>query len=196
MTRRCFRSALWLAAAVAALAGCKSSSQEIFDASAQPKEISGASLALNWHGSRSNLNTRWGRHGVLMDVAARLPEAYSKPEDGIWQVKARTEDGRVMPFIGVLHRYTNENGTPLAVVVPAFELSKMRDSLYVVIDPNVTTEDGKIKTVQPEALIYEIHRHAFMPFRLKVPLVPQTESAMTPMPDLPDYAPVGTPVVD
>ena len=195
-TEHRFRSALWLAVAAAAVAGCKHSSHAIIGASTPPKETSGASLVFNWHGSRSNLQTRWGNHGVLMDVTARLPENYSKAEDGSWQVKARTEGGRALPFIGVLHRYANENGTPLAVVVPAFDLSRMQDSLYVVIDPNVTTEGGKIRSVQPAAMVYEIHRHAFMPFRVKVPLLPESDSEMTPAPELIDYTPVGTPVVD
>jgi len=193
---RIFRSALWLVFAAAAIAGCKTSGDAIRGGNTPPKEMQGASRHFNWHGSRANLKTYWGDQDVSVYASATLPENYSRPEDGVWEVKASNDEGKTIPFIGVMRRYVNENGTPLAVVVPPLNLAKTPDNLYVVIDPNVTTENGKIKSVQPTALICEIRRHAFMPFRVKVPLVPETDSDLTPRPELTFDTPAGTPLID
>ena len=186
-----------VAAAGIPAAGCSPSNvlPNVAKASIQaPAAIpQGASPVCAWHGSRSDLQTYWGLQQAVVEVRGYLPENYKDARDGFWEVKARSGDGKPIPFVGVIRRYLNENGTQLAEIVPKVDQDKIPDCLCVVIDPNVKLDGGKVASIQPVAIIYEIRDHEIKPYRMKVPLIPESESALTPKPVVPD-TPKGTPI--
>ena len=180
---------------VSAASGCKSSDvlPDVTSFSVRSQAIPpGASPVFRWQGSRNDLSTYWAKQEVTVEATAFLPEGYKDAKDGQWEASARNAEGKPIPFIGIFRRYTGENGTQLTEIVPQVDLDKLRDCLYLVIDPNVTMDGSAIRSIQPVALICEVRQHMFKPFRVKVPLIPQQESPLTPKPVIPD-APAGTP---
>ena len=160
-----------------------------------------ASPTFNWYGSRTALQTYWGPQDVSVSVSAYVPDGCSKPEQTQWDVKARNAEGKPIPFIGLIQRYTSENGTKLAKLaspgdVPPVDLGELPDCLYVLIDPQIQMEDGKLKSIQPVAFIREVRRHYLMPFQVKVPLNPEHDTSITPKPEDPKSPPppIGLPV--
>jgi len=182
------RLILALAAAALSAAGC---SQKTFYTRTIPED---ASPVYKWHGSRSGLQTYWGKLDVAVNVSAYFPDNWKKPGDGYWNVQAQTAKGKNIPFLGVVRRYVNDGGTELAVLVPEVDLDNTRDWLYFLIDPNVAKKGGKLVSIRPVARLREIRGHAFKPFENKVYLVPQEASDLTPMPQLPPEQPKGTPI--
>ncbi len=154
----------------------------------------GAATIHSWRGERTDLKTYWGDQKVFIHVSAHLPEDWNKSGDGYWEVKAQNAEGKSIPFVGVIRRYVNENGTELAVLVPPLDLQRAPDGLYLVIIPNVEIRDGSVSSIRPSAMLSEIRNHSFKPFRVKILLFPEQESALTPAPEpLPDI-PSGTPI--
>jgi len=136
-----------------------------------------------WLGKHKGLRTYWGRKDVSIRVQAFFPQDWQYPGDAAWKVQASTENNMPLSFIGIIRRYTNRNQTQLAKIVPPLNLSKIKDGLYIAIDPDVVKKNEKIKTIQPVAVVCEIRDHAFQPFRVKIPLFPRNKSALTPPPD-------------
>ena len=147
-----------------------------------------------WSGEHPQLFTYWGKQSVTISATAHFPPDWKHGGDGFWRVKAENGEGKPLPFIGVIRRYVNENGTTLGVLVPKIDLMVMPDGLYVVIDPGVTLEQGEIVRIEPIAAIAEIRGQRFTPFRFPLPLVPETPSDLTPAPPPPPEIPEGTPI--
>ena len=197
-TRESCASWLWasLAAAGVMLCGCASGRPELplntveFKAPAIPD---GAAPVFCWRGGRTGLATYWGDQDLFVDVSAHLPVAWKRGGDGFWRVRALSGEGKPVPFLGVVRRYISETGAELAVIVPELDLSRLGDGLYLAILPGVKKQGGKIHTIQPTAILYEIRNHVFKPFRVKVPLIPERESPVTPRPVIREV-PAGTPV--
>ena len=191
----------WLAFAAAGLIiGC-STGMPYIRAGISGRIKTNASPTFNWYGSRTALQTYWGEQDVSVAVSAYVPDGCTRPEQTQWDVKARNAEGKPLPFIGLIRRYTNENGTELATLVspaetPPIDVSKLPDCLYVLIDPQIQMENGKLKSIRPAAVVREVRRHYFMPFQAKVPLTPEHVTPITPAPDdLPGTpVPTGTPV--
>jgi len=195
---RVIRLALVVAVTGLILAGCTSGMPRIRADFLQRAEVS-ASPSLKWQGSRTGLKTYWGDQGVSISVTAHVPETCERPDQTQWTVDARNAEGKPLPFIGLLHRYVNENGTQLAVLVspapcPPVETNSLPDCLYVVIDPGIERENGRVTSIRPTAIIREIRRHSFMPFQVTIPLIPEQESTLTPKPEPVNETPVGTPI--
>jgi len=195
---RVIRLALVVAVTGLIPAGCTSGMPRIRADLLGPVTMS-ASPSLNWYGSRTGLKTYWGDQDVAISVSACVPESCERPEQTHWTVNARNAEGKPLPFIGLVHRYRNENDTELAMLVspaqlPPVEISSLPDCLYVVIDPGIERENGRVKSIQPSAIIREVRRHYLMPFQVTIPLIPENESSLTPKPEPVKEAPVGTPI--
>jgi hypothetical protein len=80
------------------------------------------------------------------------------------------------------------------MLVPKLDLDSAPDGLYLAIAPNIKTSEGKPVSVQPVAVLLEIRGHMFKPFRFPIVLIPDQESPLTPKPEIPPEAPVGTPM--
>ncbi len=154
----------------------------------------GAAPVYLWHGEHNDLRTYWGRLAVTLEVAAYLPPGWKQAGDGFWRVEAQTTEGKPLPFIGVIHRYVNENGTPLASLVPGIDLRKAPTGLYIVIDPQVELKDGRVAAIRPMAYVADISNHAWTPFRPKIFLFPDAPSKITPPPENVPEPIRGTPI--
>ena len=190
-------SVLLTIVAVVLLAGC-TSGLPIVDQERLDLELPDISThdgpVHSWYRSRSRLMTYWGEQQISLDVKARLPDDWKQPGDGAWHVETNNAEGKPLPFIGVVRTYTNENGDMQAVFVPALDLDKAPDGLYVIVQPGIETQDGSVTSIRPTALIYEIRDHTFRPFRVKIPLFPAQESILTPNPEALPEIPAGTPI--
>jgi len=153
-----------------------------------------ASPVHQWTGSRSGLRTYWGEQAITCRVAAFVPDHWTQPGDGFWQVEACNTEGKPIPYIGVLKRYRNENETRLAVIVPEFDLSAAPDGLYLIVEPGIGAQHGKIASIRPTAFLVEIRDGYFKPFRVMIPLRPTRESPLTPAPPPFPEPPSGTPI--
>jgi len=152
-----------------------------------------AAPVYSWRGEHPQLFTYWGRQSVTVSAAAHFPRNWRNAGDEFWNVTAENGEGKPLPFVGVVRRYVNENGTTLGVIVPKVDLRRMPDGLYIVIDPNVTLEAEKIVRIEPVAAVAEIRDHLFTPFQFPLPLIPETPSALTPAPPPRPEIPDGTP---
>jgi len=175
-------AALWLAAAGLAIQGCLTGLPTV---NIKPfgETMAGDSPTCNWYASAINLKTYWGDQEVLLYVSAYLPDDWQRPGDGVWRVKALNAEGKPIPFLGVLRKRRDESGAESTTIVPRTEGKKLRDCLYIVIDPNITAEGGKIKCIRPICILCEIRDGAWKPFRVKIPLIPERRSELTPMPE-------------
>jgi len=174
---------LAVAALVAAASGCSTSMPTVRQSQPAPLPAN-ASPTFAWSGERDDLRTYWGPQDVSVEVSAWIPEDWADPYDGAWRVAGRNAEGKPLPFLGVIRRYKNENGTELAEIVPPVDLRKVKDCLYFTIDPRIETRDGKVVAIRPMALVVEVRRHTFTPFVVKVPLVPREVTELTPAPEV------------
>jgi len=154
----------------------------------------GATPVFSWSGSRDDLKTYWGDQEISFRVSAWLPDDWRNAGDGRWRVEGRNAEGKPIPFLGVIHTDISESGSKTSVLIPPLDLSRVPDGLYVAIIPEVKLEGGRIVTVQPAAMLYEIRNHAFKPFRVRIPLAPARESELTPPPIPLPKKPVGSPI--
>jgi len=181
------------------LAGCRSGLPRIDGdrfSRRLPALPADAAPLLSWSATQKGMKTYWHDQDVHLRVRAYIPDSWKQAGDGCWQVDARNQEGTRLPFLGVLHVYTDERGNRKAVLVPEVDLDACPEGLYVVIVPNITVKGGEVASLQPQAAIREIRNHAFQPFAFPIPLIPDSPSLLTPMPYLPDLPPVppGTPI--
>ena len=154
----------------------------------------GAAPIHSWYGSRADLHTYWGLQEVSVSATAYLPEDWKNPGDGYWRVEAQNAEGKNIPFIGVIRKYVNENGNEVSVLVPELDLNRAPDGLYLTILPNVELRDSRVVCLRPDAVLCEIRHHTFKPFRVRIPLIPENESPLTPIPEPLPEIPAGTPI--
>ena len=177
-----WKRTLWTAAMSLLIAGCSTGLPTV-DASRFGQTTMSASPTCNWYGSGIDLKTYWGEQEVSVYASVHLPDNWQQPGDGTWCVKARNAEGKPIPFLGVLRRYRDNAGAESTMIVPRADEKKLQDCLYLVIDPNITTEGGKIKSVRPVAILCEIRNRSWKPFRIELPLIPAEQSDLTPMPE-------------
>jgi hypothetical protein len=161
-----------------------------------PATPADAAPVFAWKGARADLKTYWGDQEAYVLARAYFPPASEQQGEGIWRVEGRNHEGKPLPFLGVIHKYVNESGTELAEILPRLDLSAVPDGLYLAVLPGVEVTDGKIAAIRPTVYLYEIRGHAWKPFRVRIPLVPEKESPLTPAPPPSDMpAPLkGTPI--
>ncbi len=187
------------AAVIAALlAGCASDKLPEVPAALFAHRMSpipeGAAPLYSWSRLQTGLKTYWRDQEINVQAWAWFPPNWKNPGDEFWQVTARNAEGRAIRFIGVERKYQNENGTELSMLVPTLDLNAAPDGLYLAIAPNIKTSEGRLVSVQPIAILLEIRGHMFKPFRFPILLIPDQESPLTPRPQIPPEAPVGTPM--
>jgi hypothetical protein len=197
--RRVKRRACGCAAIVAFLAaGCASDKLPAVPARLFANRMSpipqGAAPLYSWHRVQTGLKTYWRDQQITVRVRAYFPPDWKKPGDEFWELTAHNAEGCAVRFIGVERKYLNENGTELSMLVPKLDLNSTPDSLYLAIVPNVRTNDGRLVSVQPTAVLLEIRNHSFKPFRFPILLIPDQDSPFTPKPELPAEPPSGTPM--
>lgn len=192
----------WLApvAALVCLLGCASSRPPLPVINVNrlgqkiPEIPPSAAFVYRWDGGNDHLMTFWGKQKVSIEVTGYVPESYKDPGDDRWALKARNTRGTPIPYVGVVHSYVDENGTHLSMLVPELNLDKAPDGLYFCIVPNITLKGGRVKSICPTAVIFEIRNHSVKPFRVKIPLTPLQDSPLTPKPPPPPKVPAGTPI--
>ena len=148
----------------------------------------------SWQGERGPLFTYWGKQHVRISLQAWLPESFKQPEDARWELNARNAEGKPLPFLGFLKYHLNENGTRLSVLAPPVELDSMPDGLYTALRPETDIKHGHLQKIVLTAVVLEIRGHVFKPFMVKIPLIPDTPSPLTPLPPALPKPPPGTPV--
>ena len=198
-SRYVLRLGLWLAAAGLLLTGCTAGLPRLRTEPFEKRIAAipdGAAPLLSWHGGRRGLKTYWYDQDIAVEVTAYLPPDWRNPGDGCWRAKAVNGEGKPIPFLGVVRNYTNESGNPAAVLVPPLSLDEVADGLYLTITPDVRLDGGRILSVSPTATVVEIRRQVFRPFRVKIPLIPDHESELTPAPPPLPTKPAGTPIPD
>ncbi len=157
-----------------------------------PSLPEGAAPVYSWAGQRVGLRSYWYAQDVQVELKAWFPPQVERATDIRWEVSAVNSEGKPLPFLGVVQPYVNENGNELYQVVPEVDLDSLPDCLYVLLEPGLTLEEGKVVEAVPTAVVTEVRDHNFKPFRVRVPLAPREVSALTPAPEpIPD-APSGT----
>ena len=174
---------LWAAATSIIIAGCSTGLPTV-DARRLGNTMMSASPTCNWYGSSIDLKTYWGDQEVSLYVSVHLPDDWRSPGDGTWCVKAQNAEGKPIPFVGVLRKERDKDGNESTTIVPPVDERKLKDCLYLLIDPNVAMEGGKIKSVRPVAVLREFRDRSWRPFRIEIPLIPEQGSEMTPVPEL------------
>jgi hypothetical protein len=149
---------------------------------AEKRAVPADARTLGWHAQTGTLKTFWGDQAITLRCRGAFPATWREPGDELWTVQAANQDGTAVPFAGVLSRGTGKEGQKVTEVRPPLDFAKLRDGIYLLIEPQVKLADGKIAEVRLTALLTEIRKHGFMPWRVKVPLVPDEESALTPKP--------------
>jgi hypothetical protein len=154
----------------------------------------GAAPLYSWHGKLSNWPTAWGRQDIRISATLYVPPEWKNPGDEYWRVTGLNGEDKPVPLLGVRRPAVNENGTPIALIVPAVDFKTTPNGLYLIMVPNIQMAAGKVASIQPTAILCEIRKHIFQPFQLRIPLIPDAVSPVTPMPELPPETPAGTPV--
>ena len=140
---------------------------------------------LGWHAKTGTLKTFWGDQIITLRCRGAFPGAWRQPGDEVWTVEAANQDGTAMPFAGVLCRTTGKEGQKVTEVRPPLDVAGLRAGLYLFLEPQVKLAEGRIAEVRLSALLVEVRKHGFMPFQVRIPLVPDAESALTPKPTEP-----------
>ena len=159
-----------------------------------PAVPEGVAPVFSWNGERTGLFTYWHRQDIRVSARAWFPPGLREIEDARWQVDARNGEGKYVPFLGLVKTWTNEHGTRLTVVAPSVEMDALPDGLYIALKPDLTIEEGKVTRVMLLATLHEIRGHVFKPFCVKIPMVPEKPSALTPTPPPLPKKPAGTPI--
>ena len=150
-----------------------------------------------WHAESEELRTYWGRQRIKVKAAGTFPENWREPGDEAWEVKASNHEGKNVPFLGVLWQYKDKNGKECVEVRPPFEVSKMKNGLYLFIESRVELgPDKKIAAIKPQVHVREIRDSGggsagFTPYWVDFPLIPDAPTDITPMPSV-EPPPKGT----
>jgi hypothetical protein len=156
----------------------------------------GAAPLYSWHASEPVLYTFWGKQAVQVTAMVHVPPGWKRPGDEFWSVQGTSAENRPIPFLGVERTYINERGKESPLLYPPLDLQTVPSGLYLRIAPNIALSDGKLVSIKPVAVVFEIRNHLVKPFEVRIPLIPDAESSVTPAPTLhpkPDL-PEGTPM--
>jgi len=153
-----------------------------------------AAPVFSWHAERKGLKTYWLGQNVSVEARAHVPLNQADPTGGTWEIRGRNSEGKPVLFIGIRERYTNSQGTELAVIVPPLDLDEVPDGLYLFLEPNISVTLGKVTSIAPVVVLTEIRDHMFKPFQVPIPLIPDRKSPLTPAPPLGPSPPEGTPI--
>lgn len=139
-------------------------------------QLADESPVYSWHGTYL-LTTYWGEQEVTGDVSAYISDV----ENSKWRLSVKNREGVAVPFLGIRKTFTGDDAER-AVIVPEFSIDKLKDGLYCAVDPGIETLDGVITAIRPDLIIFEIRNHAFKPFKVELPLIPDTPSQLLPLP--------------
>ncbi len=161
----------------------------------------GADCVYAWSGRSRPLMTYWGEQQLSISCRGRFPRAWRRAGDEAWEVRATNARGTPIPCLGVLRRWKDSRGREQTAVLPPFDLDRVRDGLYLLMDTKVALSgDGADpaavpREIRPTAVLIEIRSHYVTSFQVDIPLVPETPCALTPAPELPpEEPPSGTQV--
>jgi len=188
----------WLALAVAVLltaAGCARKLPYVRGEYIQSRAQAipqGATPVFAWRGSQGVIFTYWGRQSATVRVRAWAPAGAKAATDALWELEARTGEGKPLPFIGIERQYLNEKGQEVAKLVPQLDLDRMPDGLYIVIAPGMEFAEGRLSRIQPIANVREIRHKTFTPLCFPILLIPDAPSDLTPVPPPRPEEPEGT----
>ncbi len=145
----------------------------------------------SWRAQTPVLKTFWADQVLRLECRACFVN-WRRIGDERWYVRCVNQQGTPIPYLGVLRRYRDALGQPASEVLPAFDISKLDDGLYLLIDSGVRADPAApehsgavpvVREIRPAAELVEIRRHKFWPFRVRIPLVPESPSALTPVPE-------------
>lgn len=136
-----------------------------------------------WSAETGELSTFWGAQRLKLRCRGCFPAPWRAPGDEAWSVEAVNAEGTRVPFLGVVRRYRDDQGKERAEILPPFDSRKLPDGLYIFIESAVRLAPGLGPAeIRPVAHLAEIRRGWYMPYRIRIPLVPEAESALTPRP--------------
>jgi len=160
-------------------------------ASPPPGIPAGAAPVHSWHARTPVLKTFWGDQELEISCRGHFPAGWRHPGDERWEVRCANQKGTALPFLGILRRYQNTLGQPASEVLPAFDINALEDGLYLLVESGIQTAPAEdagaeappaIREIRPTAELIEVRRHQIWPFRIRIPLVPDAPSALTPVP--------------
>ncbi|MFH1378071.1 MAG: hypothetical protein ABIH86_04900 [Planctomycetota bacterium] len=150
-----------------------------------------------WRAVSGRMATYFGKYDATIRATQCVINATPETKETIWSLTATTDEGIGIGYLGVIVEYQNENNSTVKEILPAFDLSKAADGLYVCIDDGFSFDDnGQLSAIRPVAHIIEIRENVIRPYDYPIRLVPETPTDLTPMPET-EYGaqPRGTPIV-
>jgi hypothetical protein len=150
----------------------------------------GAAPVHAWRAETPLLKTYWGDQVFRLECRGYFPASWRRGGDERWEVSCVNQVGTAVPCLGLLYRERNSLGQDTSEVLPPFDIGKLGDGLYLLVDSGVRTNvpagpdaAPAIAEIRPAAEFVEIRRHLVWPFRIRIPLVPENPSALTPTPE-------------
>jgi hypothetical protein len=155
----------------------------------------GADCVYAWSGKSRALMTYWGEQQLTLNCRGRFPRSWRKAGDETWEVRAVSAKGTPVPCLGVLRRWPDAQGRQQTEVLPPFDMGKVRDGLYLVMDTRVKLSGDAAdpatapQEIRPSALLIEIRGHCVKPFQVDIPLQPEKPGPLTPAAAVPTEEP-------
>jgi len=152
--------------------------------------LPGASSTCNWYGSSIDVMTQWGRQDICVYASVRLEQdedgGYRWPaiSPNDWYVTIWNSQGRRLPFVGLLEIRQDADGSDVLQVVTETDVASLKDGLYALIKPNVTTKAGVVAEIRPTIAVRELRGGQWGGLEIEIPLIPAEKSEITPMPEL------------
>lgn len=155
-----------------------------------PAPAAGDSPVYSWHAETPVLRTFWDAQELKITCSGYFPASWRQAGDERWRVECVNKQGTKIPYLGVMRRYKNNIGLEEREVLPAFDINKIDDGLYIIMESGIKTSAPAaadaapaIVEIRPALLLVEIRKHKFWPFQVSIPLVPDKPSALTPEPE-------------
>ena len=150
-----------------------------------------------WRAVSGLMATYFGKYNATISATQCIIEATPGSKKTVWSLTATTDEGIGIGYLGVIVEYKNENNSTVKEIIPAFDLSKAADGLYVGVDDGFSfDENGQLASIRPVAHIIEIRKNVIRPYDYPIRLVPETPTDLTPAPESEYGAQTrGTPIV-
>lgn len=149
-----------------------------------------------WRLYTEALSTYWGLQRLEVRAQAVFPKEWREPNDEAWTVKAVNQEGKAVPFLGVLYPRNDDRGDLQYYALPGFNLQEIPDGLFLFIESQAKLgADKRLAEVRPVLHIREIRRHGYWPYWVRFSMVPEQDHPLTPSfpPSLPENPQVALP---
>jgi hypothetical protein len=154
-----------------------------------------AAPILSWAAEEGGLRTYYYEQRIKIAVRAWLPDSVTLPRDIYWQVEARNHEGKILPFLGITeYRMDPKAKRAYPVLVPEIDIKTVPDGLYILLEPKLELDNGRVKSIRLIAAVREIRNHLWKPFRYPIAMTPLKPSELTPMPPPKPEPEPGTPI--